>query len=102
VEVRERQRLRDDPLLTARFVRFIDFAGNSAIFSQTCTGICYDDWVLGPPSNFDNAYFEVQYVRVYGQPGELTVLSSGATRSRDTAPLLAMLIGITIVTLLSF
>ncbi|KAH8085990.1 hypothetical protein BXZ70DRAFT_555950 [Cristinia sonorae] len=54
-----------------------DYAGNSNSFYQTCTGVCYQDWVLGNPSNYDNAYFEVQYVRVYGQPGELTVIHSG-------------------------
>lgn len=52
-----------------------EFAGNSVIFQETCSGVCYDDWVLGPPSNYDNAYFEVQYVRVYGATGELTVIS---------------------------
>ena len=36
------------------------------MFAETCTGDCYVDWVLGSPSNFDNAYFEVQHVRVYG------------------------------------
>ncbi|CCM00998.1 uncharacterized protein FIBRA_03046 [Fibroporia radiculosa] len=57
-----------------------EFAGNGNVFSETCTGVCYDDWVIGSPSNYDNAYFEVQYVRVYGQSGELTVIS-GAPRS---------------------
>ncbi|KAH9950667.1 concanavalin A-like lectin/glucanase domain-containing protein [Amylocystis lapponica] len=56
------------------------YAGNTAVFSETCSGVCYDDYVTGPPSNYDNAYFEVQYVRVYGVPGEVTVVPiSGAT-----------------------
>lgn len=79
-----------------------DFAGNSAIFQQTCTGLCYDDWVLGPASNFDTAYFEVQYVRVYGQPGELTVISSGASRSADIAGLFAVLLPMTALLLFAF
>ncbi|KAF9241083.1 glycoside hydrolase family 16 protein [Melanogaster broomeanus] len=41
-----------------------DFAGNAAIFNQTCTGVCYNDYVIGPPSGYDNAYFEIGYVRV--------------------------------------
>ncbi|KAH9890348.1 concanavalin A-like lectin/glucanase domain-containing protein [Cubamyces lactineus] len=55
-----------------------DYAGASSVFYQTCTGVCYDDWVLGDPSHYDTAYFEVSYVRVYGQPGELTVLQPSA------------------------
>lgn len=43
-----------------------DFAGNTAVFAETCSGSCYSDYVIGPPSGFDNAYFEVQHVRVYG------------------------------------
>lgn len=69
-----------------------DYAGNQQTFLQTCSGICYDDWVLGSPSNFDTAYFEVQYVRVYGEPGELTVISSNARRSGNVAVLLTLFI----------
>ncbi|KAH9171666.1 concanavalin A-like lectin/glucanase domain-containing protein [Lactarius sanguifluus] len=42
-----------------------DFAGNSEIFPQTCSGSCYNDFVIGPPSNYDNAYFEVRSVRMF-------------------------------------
>ena len=38
--------------------------------------MCYDDFVIGAPSNYDDAYFEVKYVRVYGVPGEDTVVSA--------------------------
>ncbi|KAI0345607.1 hypothetical protein BDW22DRAFT_893701 [Trametopsis cervina] len=69
-----------------------DYAGNPQTFLQTCSGICYDDFVLGPPSNFDTAYFEVQYVRVYGQPGELTVISSRAFRTADIAALFTLVV----------
>ena len=71
-----------------------DFAGNDAIFQQTCSGICYEDFVLGPPSYYDTAYFEVSYVRVYGLPGELTVIGSGAPRSADIAGVLSLLVGV--------
>ncbi|KAH9066128.1 concanavalin A-like lectin/glucanase domain-containing protein [Lactarius deliciosus] len=40
-------------------------AGNPEIFPQTCSGSCYKDFVIGPPSNYDNAYFEVRSVRVF-------------------------------------
>ena len=72
----------------------LDYAGNQDTFLQTCPGICYDDWVAGSPSNYDNAYFEVQYVRVYGTPGELTVLHSGSRRSLDVTVGLAAFVGI--------
>ena len=68
-----------------------DYAGNQDTFLQTCTGLCYDDWVLGSPSNFDTAYFEVQNVRVYGLPGQLTVIS-GSHRSSDLAVLLTLVV----------
>jgi len=41
-------------------------AGNPDIFAQTCSGICYNDYVIGSPSNYNNAYFEVRSVRVFG------------------------------------
>lgn len=49
--------------------------------------------MLGPPNTYDTAYFEVSYVRVYGQPGELTVIgSNGAPRSADIAAMFTILI----------
>ena len=61
-----------------------DYAGAASIFSQTCSGVCYEDFVLGDPSHYDTAYFEVSYVRVYGKPGELTVIqTSPGRRSAD-------------------
>lgn len=42
-----------------------DFAGNPTIFAQTCQGSCYNNFVIGPPSNYNNAYFEVQYLQVF-------------------------------------
>lgn len=67
-----------------------DYAGNQQTFLETCSGLCYDDWVLGSPSNFDTAYFEVQYVRVYGIPDQLTVISA-ARRSADYAALFLLI-----------
>lgn len=65
------------------------------MFYQTCTGVCYDDWVLGDPSKYDTAYFEVSYVRVYGQPGELTVLQpSSGHRSAEARWAAALLLAV--------
>lgn len=70
-----------------------DYAGNTAVFQETCTGVCYDDFVVGPdPSIYDNAYFEVKSVRAYGLPGELTVISSsGAHRSAEIGGMFTLL-----------
>lgn len=77
-----------------------DFAGNAQIFQETCPGVCYDDWVLDP-TNYNNAYFEVQYVRVYGQPGELTVIqASGARRSLGLYSVLAVVVGAMVGTIM--
>jgi hypothetical protein len=48
-------------------------AGNPTTFAQTCSGVCYDDYVLGSPSNYDNAYFEVRSVRVFGTSSAVVV-----------------------------
>ena len=56
----------------------VAFAGNQQVFAETCSGVCYDDFVIGSPSNYDNAYFEVKYVRVYGVPGEDTVINAAS------------------------
>ncbi|TDL19676.1 hypothetical protein BD410DRAFT_791798 [Rickenella mellea] len=64
-----------------------DFAGQSSVFAKTCPGLCYEDWVLGPPSNFDDAYFEVQSVRVYSADGLDTVIVGSGAFSRWTGRL---------------
>ncbi|KAL0960921.1 hypothetical protein HGRIS_005928 [Hohenbuehelia grisea] len=56
-----------------------DFAGAPTVFSQTCSGNCYTDYVIGPPSTYDNAYFELGYVRVYGS-GNTVVKGNGAAQ----------------------
>ncbi|KAH8104939.1 concanavalin A-like lectin/glucanase domain-containing protein [Phellopilus nigrolimitatus] len=60
-----------------------DLAGQTTVFSQTCTGDCYVDWVTGPPSNFDNAYFEVKSVKIFGSgtnPMSSVIKASAAPR----------------------
>lgn len=58
-----------------------DFAGASSVFAETCTGTCYNDYVVGDGSAYDNAYFEVQSVRVFGTSSDVVVSTSGAERS---------------------
>lgn len=62
---------------------FSDFAlfhsaGNAATFSETCSGFCYEDWVLGSPSNYDSAYFEVNFVRVFNNGTDRTIIGINA------------------------
>ncbi|KAH9932701.1 uncharacterized protein BXZ73DRAFT_89876 [Epithele typhae] len=83
-----------------------DYAGAASIFQQTCSGVCYQDFVLGDPSHYDTAFFEVAYLRVYGQPGELTVIqTSGATAriaaSRGSQALLLLVTVLAVGLLLS-
>ncbi|KAL0578182.1 hypothetical protein V5O48_003813 [Marasmius crinis-equi] len=55
-----------------------DFAGAPNVFSETCSGKCYNDYVIGDPSVYNNAYFDVASVRVYGQSGKDVVVRTGA------------------------
>jgi hypothetical protein len=74
-----------------------DFAGQANTFAQTCSGTCYKDYVIGPPNNYDNAYFEINYVRVYGSN---TIVKNAATSSfgnRWWGALAAMLFGLVVM-----
>ncbi|RDB18914.1 putative glycosidase C21B10.07 [Hypsizygus marmoreus] len=51
-----------------------DFAGATSIFSQTCTGVCYNDYVIGNGTNYGTAYFEIASVRVFSVNGTTTVV----------------------------
>ncbi|KZT69565.1 glycoside hydrolase family 16 protein [Daedalea quercina L-15889] len=78
-----------------------EFAGNQAVFAETCSGVCYDDFVIGTPSNYDDAYFEVKYVRVYGVPGEDTVENAAPASARAHALAGAVLIAVVLGALLA-
>ncbi|KDQ60270.1 glycoside hydrolase family 16 protein [Jaapia argillacea MUCL 33604] len=46
------------------------WAGIDAVYSSTCgtagpTGLCYNDSIVGAGSKFDQAYFEINYLRTY-------------------------------------
>ncbi|KAK2467306.1 hypothetical protein APHAL10511_000541 [Amanita phalloides] len=48
------------------------WAGNPGIYNLTChtrTGSCVNDNVVGSGSNYDNAYWEVSYIRTYAAAG---------------------------------
>jgi len=51
-----------------------NWAGIGPVYNATCgasgtTGLCYNDNVVGPGSpKYDNAYFEISYVRAYTTP----------------------------------
>ena len=51
-------------------------AGDPGVFAETCSGICYNDYVIGLPSNYDNAYFEVRSVRVFGTSSAVDIFQS--------------------------
>lgn len=61
-------------------------AGDPQVFAQTCSGICYNDYVIGSPSNYDNAYFEVRSVRVFGTSSAVDIPpGANGTRRENTS-----------------
>ncbi|KAF8529327.1 hypothetical protein BU17DRAFT_80556 [Hysterangium stoloniferum] len=63
-----------------------DYAGNAQIFAQTCSGNCYHDYVLGPPSTYDNAYFEIKSIRTYIDPAFPHAITIPAPTNVTQAP----------------
>nr|GAT59763.1 predicted protein [Mycena chlorophos]GAT59764.1 predicted protein [Mycena chlorophos] len=60
-----------------------EWAGLPSYYNATCantgpTGICYNDNVVGSGANYDQAYFELQYIRAY------TTAAPGATATAET------------------
>ena len=71
-----------------------DWAGVPAVYNATCqntgsTGLCYNDNVVGNGSNYDDAYFEIQYLRAYTtgivNPTPSAALDSSPTPSSSTS-----------------
>jgi len=56
-------------------------AGDPGVFAETCSGICYNDYVIGSPSHYDDAYFEVRSVRVFGTSSAIDILQSSNSAS---------------------
>ncbi|KAF7974858.1 hypothetical protein HWV62_11101 [Athelia sp. TMB] len=67
-----------------------DWAGIGPVYNATCgssgpTGLCYNDNVVGPGSpRYDEAYFEISYVRAYTTP--VPSPTAPATGSASSAP----------------
>lgn len=70
-----------------------DWAGVPSVYNATCsggtTGVCYTDNVIGAGSpRYDNAYFQINYVRVYTVDGLVSSVSSSlhhtSTSTSDT------------------
>ncbi|EIW77172.1 glycoside hydrolase family 16 protein [Coniophora puteana RWD-64-598 SS2] len=69
-----------------------DWAGLSQFYSSTCgnsgpTGNCYQDCVVGPGSpRYDNAYFDISYIRAYSNSTVPTATgTSGSAPATATA-----------------
>lgn len=71
-----------------------DFAGATSVFAETCNGTCYNDWVIGSPSNYDNAYFEIKSLRVYGS-GD--VVETSSCNRRSSLSISTMAVGFAVV-----
>lgn len=71
-----------------------NFAGDPAVFTQTCQGTCTD--LVQVPSNYDQAYFEISFLKVFQQtngtnlnaPSTSASLTVGGTASApaDNSP----------------
>ncbi|KAH8113075.1 concanavalin A-like lectin/glucanase domain-containing protein [Phellopilus nigrolimitatus] len=61
-----------------------NFAGQPGVFAQTCSGNCVD--LVQTPSNYDNAYFEISYIKVFEQTnGTVSTSATGASSSTSGA-----------------
>lgn len=63
----------------------IDFAGASSIFPQTCSGTCYTDYVMGDGSNYANAYFDIDYIRIYGSGSNSVISASNSATGTSSS-----------------
>ncbi|KAF9240470.1 concanavalin A-like lectin/glucanase domain-containing protein [Melanogaster broomeanus] len=65
-----------------------DWAGVPSIYDSSCatagpTGICYNDSVVGPGSpRYDNAYFDISYIRTY----TTSLPANSSTQISPTSP----------------
>ncbi|KAG6820615.1 hypothetical protein H0H93_014218 [Arthromyces matolae] len=62
-----------------------DFAGDSTIFNETCTGVCYTDYVMGNGSNYATAYFEIASIRIFSSDGTNNIIDGSSTTSNASA-----------------
>ena len=72
------------------------------MFAEVCSGICYNDSVIGSPSNYNNAYFEVQSVRVSGTSSAIDNVQGSNGTSQKNAKGGALELAVLVMTLLVF
>jgi hypothetical protein len=75
-------------------------AGNFQVSAKTCSGICYNDFVIGSPSNYNNAYFEVQSVHVFGTSSAINIVQGSNGTSQKNAKGGALELTVLVMTLL--
>ncbi|KAL5500975.1 hypothetical protein ACEPAH_9362 [Sanghuangporus vaninii] len=65
-----------------------NFAGQPNVYAQTCSGTCLD--LVQIPDNYDNAYFEISYLKVFqftnGSTTSTAVTSATGTSTADSSP----------------
>ncbi|KAJ6631186.1 glycoside hydrolase family 16 protein [Mycena sp. CBHHK59/15] len=71
-----------------------EWAGIAADYLPTCassgpTGICYNDNVVGPGNKYDEAYFELQYIRAYTTAAPAPTVALGSTSTGGTGETIA-------------
>lgn len=54
------------------------------IFNETCQGVCYNDFVIGPPDGYNDAFFEVKNVKVFQNAAAIAANSTGNNSSTST------------------
>lgn len=59
-----------------------NFAGDPAVFTQTCQGACTD--LVQIPSNYDQAYFEISFMKVFQQSNGSTSTVNSSTAAGST------------------
>ncbi|KAF5310922.1 hypothetical protein D9619_007968 [Psilocybe cf. subviscida] len=70
------------------------WAGNPDIYNPQCGSVgefgkCYEDNVMGDGSNYNDAYFEIKYIRAYAEPGSpaaSSVTASVGPSATGTSP----------------
>ena len=76
-----------------------NFAGAASVFDQTCSGTCTD--LVATPSNYDDAYFELSFIRVFEQGSGASSSASGtSTAGGSSSSSSAMQMGVGVLSLL--
>ncbi|KAH6911517.1 family 16 glycosyl hydrolase [Coprinopsis sp. MPI-PUGE-AT-0042] len=63
-----------------------DYAGHQFFTQNGCQGRCYEDFVLGEPSHYSEAYFDVASIRVFSVDGAEPSSASSSLPPSSTVP----------------